>query len=60
MLPKVTNKDAQRVKEIDVSVLNKWKFKWLDGKVNILQGTNTDDVLSRGSLISWASPVSTV
>ena len=44
MLPKLTDKDAQKVKEIDVSVSNKWKFKWLDCKVNILQGTNRDDV----------------
>ena len=44
MLPKLTDKDAQKVKEIDVSVSNKWKFEWLDCKVNISQGTNRDDV----------------
>jgi hypothetical protein len=44
MLPKLSDKDAQKIKEIDSSVANKWKFLWLDCSVSISQGTDRDDV----------------
>ncbi len=44
MLPKLSDKDAQKIKEIDNSVANKFKFAWLDCSVSISQGTDRDDV----------------
>jgi len=37
MLPKLSDNDAQKIKEIDFSVANKWKFAWLDCSVSISQ-----------------------
>ena len=44
MLPKLRDNDAQKIKEIDCSVANKWKFPWLDCSVSISQGTDQDDI----------------
>lgn len=44
MLPKLTDKDAQKIKEIDQSVANKLKFEWLDVLVQISKGTEQCDV----------------
>lgn len=43
-MSKLSDKDAQKIKEIDAGVANKWKFTWLDSSVEISQGTTRDDV----------------